>query len=188
MKREWYRKCKECNECAFHHPEGPRQNSLDPNATWKESCECSGYSFWPELTPIGQCFDFLTPEQWSKIKTGDRINEELWKSSLYSNNEKRRKKQPCCDCAFFLWNGHGACRTDLEFGKECKDSWMTRWKCPGYYFDAEKDPEYGCSSFLTVGQWASIIESSMQDRLGLWEQCKAENIRKFKKLVAGSKE
>lgn len=177
MKREWYRKCEECEGCAFYHPEGPKHNSLDSKSIWKESCECAGYAFQPELTTLGHCYDFLTPDQWSKIKIGDRINEELWKNTLYSNNEVMRKKKPCCDCAFFLWNGYGVCNPELEFGKECKESWMTRWKCPGQIFIPEKDSDGGCSSFLTVSQWASIVESSIDIRRSLWEKYREENRR-----------
>lgn len=66
MEKRYDQRCVKCPECAYFRPEGPRKDSLDPDAVWPDACGCYGYTLHNDLPPAEDCDGFLTPAQAAK--------------------------------------------------------------------------------------------------------------------------
>lgn len=68
MRKQFYdHRTKLCAQCAFHRPEGKRENYIT-DRTWKEACGLFGYSFHPEWyeEDADDCEGFKTPAQYAR--------------------------------------------------------------------------------------------------------------------------
>jgi len=167
MKKEYYRKSRQCETCVFH--------CYDLEAH-KESCKSAGYYLWDDLEPATICFDALTEEQWNMLQNipvslGKRA--EKWYKIHCSNNAKWTSSHKCRSCAFFGENGHNGCEHD---DREDYETYPLTYRCRGYYQSVE-EKEGECHDYLTVEQWAIIQNTPKNtgERAALWEKFREQN-------------
>ena len=161
MKKDFWRKSRQCADCIHHRSQGLRQESTDPVAVWKEACRFSGYSFWPDLEECEICFDFESSG--SDTRKQDKTGIDRW-----VNNHL------CSQCAFYGMNGYDLCdKTIIRNPGE----WNAQHRCHGYSRSKEADKNCFCSSFLSLPQWAAVESTPIRagERIRKWEEFKEQN-------------
>lgn len=163
MKKEFWRKSRQCADCIHHRSQGLRQESTDPVAVRKEACRFSGYSFWQELEECEICFYF---------ESAGSDTRKQYKTKI----DRWANKHLCSQCAFFGINGYDLCdKTIIRNPGE----WHALHRCQGYFRSKEADKNCFCSSFLSLPQWATVESTPLRDgeRIRKWEEFKKQNSR-----------
>lgn len=170
MKKEYWRKSRQCQKCKYYRPEGTRPDSIDPTTVWKESCRCAGYSFQQGLKEAEICFDFESFEKESSSE--DKEMKELFV-----------RQHLCFFCAFYDNNGLSVYvpidenRRKSEESKELskKEEWRNERRCRGYVHEEGIDIDCFCSSYLSWEQWAEIqsYPPGSEEKIRKWQELSA---------------